>query len=562
MSILRPVWLMLLIPVAVVAALALLRPARRVVRVGSLALWTEALERVSAQPTRTRRRIGPSWLLLLTGAILAVLAVSQVQLGRGRTGRRIDLQLWPASELGRDDDSLARAVGLLVERLEPGDRVRLLLPLQAGTETGGQWLSPRAAAEALERIRSLPIPAERLRFAPPLETAAAEIKFLPAGKADPSPGRQIRLPSRVGPVRIDAFSVEVDPDGLAEGFLAVVNESDQPVRQTFRIRGAGSGTREVRGTVSIQPGARAEWLGPVPAAEWLIAELADVEGPGTRHYLARRRVEPRRVAMVGRFDANLQRLIEVHPGLEATAETSDADVVVAIGKAVGPDTPALILDPPEQANPPGWRRLDPAGPLSLRDASPSADHPLLAGVDLSPGAIRRYHGWRPLAGAGGQTLLAAEGRTLIWTDPQAPTRQVWVGFDPAQTNTNLPALPGWVSFLSAAIESIGQARPVQIRYVAERPWTADPAAWQVVAGGAIEPPGWPWPGLYRGSAGQIHAVNPGPMDWALPPEPLEVQVADLALPEARFSVRPIELWPWLLVGAAACWLAGWTLRSP
>ncbi|MBN1942793.1 MAG: hypothetical protein JW849_05805 [Phycisphaerae bacterium] len=72
-----PYWLLALLPVAAVAAWAYLRPVRRELLVGSLALWRVASRSLGEAGTRSARRIPPGWALLLAGATLAVLALGE-----------------------------------------------------------------------------------------------------------------------------------------------------------------------------------------------------------------------------------------------------------------------------------------------------------------------------------------------------------------------------------------------------------------------------------------------------------------------------------------------------
>ncbi|MBN1556027.1 MAG: hypothetical protein JXA11_14885 [Phycisphaerae bacterium] len=65
-----------MLPVTAVAGLAFVLPVRREMIVGSLALWRRAADSLATNGSKSTRQVPPGWLLLLSGAVLAVLATA------------------------------------------------------------------------------------------------------------------------------------------------------------------------------------------------------------------------------------------------------------------------------------------------------------------------------------------------------------------------------------------------------------------------------------------------------------------------------------------------------
>ena len=136
MNFLSQWWRLGVAAVGAVALWALIRPGRQHVRVASLQLWQEAASALTRRERRTRR-ISGSWLLLLLGAVAAVLALSRPTFFASRPIRHVSIQLCPAAEVAteRGMEQFREAASGLLERLDAEDQV-----------TG--WTSTRPANES------------------------------------------------------------------------------------------------------------------------------------------------------------------------------------------------------------------------------------------------------------------------------------------------------------------------------------------------------------------------------------------------------------------------------
>ncbi|MFW6066401.1 MAG: BatA domain-containing protein, partial [Planctomycetota bacterium] len=146
-------WALLgLVPVTAVAILALLRPARRRLTVPSLRWWLGHSSRRAPAARRRSRRAVLSWLLLLLGAVSAVLAGAQPVVRTQAPRRYLAIAVVNSAELHSPDatDALHRSAAALLSRLSPADRVQLLLP-----ETAGGASEPMSPSQARSRIENL-----------------------------------------------------------------------------------------------------------------------------------------------------------------------------------------------------------------------------------------------------------------------------------------------------------------------------------------------------------------------------------------------------------------------
>ena len=127
--------------VAAVAAWALLRPARQLVSVGSLLLWKQAIDAMDRSKRRRSRKAGAAWVCLLAGAVVAVAAMARPEYHASVRIRRVALSIYPAAELAGQDgaQTLRKAVGQLLNRLDGDDQVQILLPVPL--EATEQWVA-------------------------------------------------------------------------------------------------------------------------------------------------------------------------------------------------------------------------------------------------------------------------------------------------------------------------------------------------------------------------------------------------------------------------------------
>jgi len=579
MELLYPWCLAALAAVAAVAAWAWFRPGSQLVVVPSLWLWRQAAETAHRDSRRSRRRVSPSWLLLLVGAVAAVLAGAQPVLRSQAPARSIAMVLYPSAEIASDEGmaELRRAATGLLERLDASDRVQVVLPVSAGVRPDDGWLSPAEARAAVESLRPLPLPARLLTF-PPIGPQADHVYRIAASLDVAGGGRSttVSLTPQLGPASLDAAAAcpadgTAGPSGLADVLISVANHLKQNWTGRVVLSAAGVGgdgkvtlRRMWEGPMTIAPGGRSQTVVSREAASAFVVSLEDGSPAGVARqaFLARRPRRPLTVALTGRDEPLLRKFIQAHGGLELAADVTHADVVMANGVEPPADRPALVIAPPHA--PAGWQ-ADPAENLALAGANAGRADPLLRGVDLARVAVRRSQAWTGTDLASQTPVVSLGGKALVLRDEprgtDQTTRRVWIGFDLSADNTNFVLSRSFPIFLANAVEFLAGTRPAAEAYEAVPPGRAD-AAWRAVVAGSTDRPAWP--GLYADAAGDLHAVSLTGQEALGGGQPVNVdgleQVRVAPLPPKRPVGREIALW-WLLAALAmAAWLAGWALR--
>ena len=551
-------WALLALTAVVAGAVAALRrPLHQVIPVGSLRLWRKAAEALGPAAARRARTISPGWIALLIGAVLAAIALARPVWLSAKPARRIAIAVRPSAELGPDAD-LADAVTALIDRLDGDDRVQLILPAIMGGAS--EYLTP---AEAAERVRLLaPAPVAAKDLAMPAGGGWRHLyRFGPAFDAeeDGPTTTAIVLPARPGQITIDAFAAEPVADDNVQILLALRNHTDSKQNGSASIRRDDG--RPVSLAYSIGPRGRQVLLTQMPAGETFAAAVVGAKGWPARAHLAARRQPAARIAVIGRDDPLLRRFIRINPAL-ALAADSAADAVVAIGVAPPAGIPALVIDPPSP--PPACRPGKALADIALRDADVQADHPILADVDLGPVAIRRAAAWRP-SGRASDTIVSLDGEVLILA-LSAP-RRIYLAFDTAPDNTNLPLSEAYVALLANVFDYLLGDMPPALIYRSVTPLQAGPQeTWRPLGDKRAAPATskttpLPAPGLYRDEDGKFHAVSLTGLRSAEPTIDAGERVAALELPEPVARGVVIQLWPALAALAAAAWITGWRLRT-
>jgi hypothetical protein len=569
-------WLLLGLPlVAAVAAWMLLRPARRHVVVGSLELWRRSVEATGAAAKKYGRRASLGWLLLLTGAVAAVLAAAGPVVPRTSPARHVAVAVAPSAFASRDD--LDATAETLLRRFDTADRVRILRPDVLGGPT--EWLSP---SDALAVIRQMPLlPADAAAVTPPL-ACDDDCQHLYVLSTDPSAGgaatagrlSYLRVRPDLPPAMFDAVGAEPLPDGQVQIFAAVrvAQGVDAPLTLTIRDPLAPPDAPPLAtAALPASPGRHnvTTLIAPADAMELsLTAAGRELQGPASHAYLARQSRPPLSVAIVGADNPLLRRFIRVNPRLVAANSPADADIVFANEAAPPVGVPALVISPDTDAAPTLWRVGEPIGPIALADAQAPADSPLLEAVDFAGTGVRRAS---PLIGEprpGQQTLLTWRGSVLALSEKpadagaDAPPR-VYLAFSLVPENTNLPLNEAFVVLLDNIVRFLApESRDQPARYGFSAPIQAPTAADSERLAGNAGPGPLPWPGIFRSPDGNLLAVTlmapqPGrPTDAAAPSN----AAATAPLPAPTMARRPLALWPWLTMAALALWLAGWYLR--
>jgi len=561
-----PYLLLALLPVAAVAAWALLRRRRQEMVVGSLHLWRRALESLDRSARKSSRRVTTSWLLLLAGAVAAVLAAAGPRAGVQAPRRRVVMRLIPSAGMTHGDN-LRTAAGAVLDRLGPMDEVWLVRPELTGGATG--WLSPKEARKAVEQVDRLPASAADLSVPPAPSDAQHVYTFRPAGLAGgPGPRETIIEIERGTLAQLAAAGAERLPEGGVEIFASARSGAGggSAIVHKLRVGGDGQVVRDRHTRERLLADGTARVVARVEDAPAVGLEIVIPAGdPGldapARAWFVRRPGGSVKVSIVGRDEPLVRRFIAIDPALELVADASDADVVVANAADAPAGKPALVINPPTA--PSGWRAGQPVGPVLLRDADIASDDPILEHVDLSGIAVRRVRPWiasgsppqRRPASLGGDGLLLAE-------QPVDGPKRIFVAFDLAEENTNFGASEAFVIFLANAMEFLAPDSARRgVRYESISPIQAGPVeAWRRVDGEQAPQGPLPWPGLYRDADGALHAVNLLGVRAAEPNTPSHKAAAAAPLPEPMPAGAEILLWPWLSAAALLCWLMGWALR--
>ena len=521
MTFLNPMALVGVAAVAVVAALALVRPARKVVVVSSLRLWRRAVE--AAEPGKRQRTVPPpSWWLLLAGAMAAAMAIGRPVWRSQPPRRHVAVVLAPCAEVANPPgrQSLRLTAERLLRRLDRVDRVSLVQPARLGGAS-----DPVPRDEALRRVAAvkvLPVAAEMLSLPAADQTAQHVYRIVPATLARPAGPRttDIALPTSTPPVTLDALAAEALPGRGGQLLVALLNH--RPTATVASLAVAFDGAANPSRPVQLAAGERKAVVLDIPAGVKRVAvsigqlvgqqaELIHVEHPRTT------------VATIGRANPFVQRFLGTMPGVTETADVAEAEVVIAVGAHLPAGRPGIVFAPPAPPAPPtGWQPAPQAvGPLALVAANVLADDPLLHDVHLAQIAVRRAHPMLPAAGAEGRRLVTIPAGTLILAT-ESPNR-LTIAIDPAARNTNWGLHESFPILLANALTWMSPNEPG--------------SAWQLT---------WESAGVI--GLGSADAPDPDPMAVPLP-EPV--------CPAASTE----ELWPLLAALAGAGWLTGWWRRS-
>ncbi|MFP4215637.1 MAG: BatA domain-containing protein [Phycisphaerae bacterium] len=548
-----------LLAVAGVAAWALLRRDRQQATVATLAFWRAAREHLSAARQRRTRRVSADWLVLLLGAVCAILAAAGPAMRWTGPARHIALRLVTSAELGEDGMvAMVESASALLDRLDSTDRVTLLTP------TGShESLSPSEARGVIASLQRQPLAAEDIALPPPPEDAQAVFTFAPAGaRGDRPTDTLVALPADVPPVTFDAIGATDLPGDGAELFVALRNHTDQPRRESVTLEGLLPGGRREWGRTAeiVIPAGRRESLTlklPGTSAAIVVSIRSGLEWDSAQ--LARREGRVLPVAMLGPDRRGVRRFVEADPMLELVADANDADAVIAIRANPPPGKPALLLAPP---NPPrGWRTGQARGPLTLAAADVAADDAVMRNVELAALAVREVRPWVPTDETRQVRLVSLDGDALALrsSDTSRP-RRVWIAIDPTPEDTDLalhyPMLIWLHNAMSFLLGETGTPDAVYESISA----TAGHPGWTPVHRGSRPSENVLAPGVYSAGQDDLRAVNLlGLRGGRTSADPV-ARAKGLPLPTPTTLETPVELGWVLATLAGMCWLAGWWLR--
>jgi len=557
-----------LVVVAGVAVWSLFRPGRQLVVVASLSLWQKAVDALDRSAKRRSRLVTASWILLLAGAVAAVLAAAGPAVRTAHPIRRVAVEIIPSAEIAsaKAMGELRGAATALLDRLDERDRVRLAVAGRAA-----QWMSPAEARRQIDDILPFPAAIDALDAVPAGEGVQRTIRFVPAGAhhAGGPNVSTVAISHDVPPVTIDAIGAVPLPDARMQLYAALRNQTDRSVEADLTCRPVDAAKAPVFALhVTLTPGERKDIVRTIPATT---AVALDVTAGGDARsrsvaFLARRPASTRTVALLGPDEPLLRRFVSAAAGLELVADAADADVVIANRVAPPANRSALVIDPPTP--PPGWRRGKLRQAVVLDGADVAADDPVMRHVDTSGIAVRRVAPWVPAETAGQKRLVTLDGEGLVLrndpgesSDPQPPARRVYVAFAIDSDNTNLSMTEAFVIFLANAMDWLAPGKAEET-YTWETPLQTGPQpGWERLAGredfGQGDLPG---PGLYRDRDGHIHAVSLTGLRAARAIAPPLDVVAKLSLPDPAPTGQAVELWPALAIAAMGFWVTGWAMR--
>jgi len=575
MTLIWPWMLIALMPVALAAAWVLWRPMRRTATVPALSLWQQAAASLAGEGRRRQRRVKAAWVCLLCGAAAAAVALARPKVHTTAPRRHLAVAVYPSAELAGDDGAaLRRAADRLLERLSAADRVQLVLPDVLGGRT--DWLSPAQVRRRIDALPILPARADELSVSLPPAGEAPTIILAPAGAGLTGGGNVslVELPTALPAVTIDALGAVELPDGGMQVFVAARNHTDRPLAVMVQVQvPAGDGARAAGNSqlVTIPAGERAATTQTLAAAGETISLAVYSQAGGEPldlAYLARRPVARRKIAMIGEDNPLVRRYISSDESLVLVGDAAEADVVIANGTTAAGGKPSLVFR--AVAVKPFGDQSAVLQHAQLDQADITADHPVMAGVDLAGVAVRRLPTWQ---GAGSslwaKVLAGVDGGAFIVVDEagrrgQVIGKAVYVLPDISPSNTNWTTLESFVIFMTNAVRWLapgenGGEYGYRVPIEAGRPADWRPAG---IAGRGDSGDAAPLlpPGVYADADGSLHALSLVGLRAGSPDVPVKQAVDAAQLGEAVSEGFSLEVWPMLAGLAAALWLVGWALR--
>lgn len=518
------------------------------------------------------RRISPSWLLLLAGAILAILAIAGPVLVSTINLRRIAIEAYPSAELAAADQMAAFREQLLVflRRLDDDDLVRMGLP--TGYDAPRQWLTAREASDIVKRLKPSCRPAATLRVQSTALDAQHTYSFgvgeMPAASRDAHYRIVIQPAStNAGICAIGAAAnIAENATGDVDVFVAVRNNTSHDSHASIvftTLDPDGQERSSIRVRHAIKAGSRkgiVQTLGVFDAVE--VTVLLEGQKIPVRAWIARRPGAKVRVAVMGPDDPNISRYIRSDPAIQPVQSPRDADVVIASGAAAAPLGAAAIVISPRRL-PQTWRKIGARlNSVSLANWHVPANDPVTRGVDFSDVAIRQAVPWRTENPGSARILLGKDGDALIVRSAaDIPSRRIWVAFNLSELNSTFARSTSFVVFMANAIRWLHGSQTA--RAYESLACTDAPRAgkWSLIRGGDVQFADGMAAGLYRDQQGSLRAVNllhPG-TDAAMTASAQTPR--DVHLPAAQAVDAVIECWWWLLAIACVLWLAGWSVRE-
>jgi len=562
LTFLSPWFGLLAVPVIVAGLVALFRPGRALVVVGSLSLWRSAFKRASTAK-KTSRRATLGWLLLLVGALSAVCALTQPSLQRGVIRRHVTLAIHAGVEYatpgGRDE--LIRAGCEVVDRLEAADRVSLLLP----ERPAGEWLSRGEARTAMRRLEIIPVKASDIVLAPAMDESQHTCHIGPGGIASEGPNVSVvSVSPAMAPVVIRAFDA-VEVDSASRVFVGLTSTSDAEWNGTLRVSSLSGDV--IDQVLSLGPGQAFDRTFAMPVGQGYVAKIITPDGEVVdAAYIARQSRPDLKLGLLGDDEPVMTRFAAFVEGATLVTRWSDADVVICNNIAPPSGKPAVVINPPSP--PGGWVARESVDNAVLEPplARWNAQDPVLEGVNPAGIAVKHLPLWRRTGEGTSPIIFEYDGGVVMTRTPdgQYPPR-VYISFAISAENTNVMTNPSAILVLARAVDVVTPlskvkdysfSSPADLVGITWEPLVSFPRSWSEK---------YPAKGLYRDNDGRIHAVSLvglGLDSVATTEDPSE-QANRIQFPDGEFSRVPINLFVPLSLLAGICWINGWAvLRFP
>lgn len=458
---------------------------RQRIEVPSLLLWRDL--QIPASTRRSRRRWPPLSLplvLQLAAVILAALALAQPYWSERRAPDHLIVVVDGSvamAQAGAEDARVAERVRATLS--DALDRVGTIGPDRASLVIAGS--PPRPVAAHWDWRPGVLDPA--LSDFVPADTAADWTATAALVARLTITGEDTRV-LVIGPAAPDPALVAVAPDLAA---IALVPDGPRAAISAAIVAGTEPGQWSVTADIRLPAGEQAAQLvlgyadGPgLPPLPWVETEvtadgtgharfsrMVTLPGPGLltlaldgqvmARFVTGQEATPSQVLYIGPGDQPLLQALQAEPGLALfQADGLPADLspfrAVIIDRTVvdrQPDVPALWI---------GNAGVQGA-PLPLPVAAPDPDdwavsHPLTRWVEWSDLVLTQ--GWATVLPAEAEVLVSAAGAPLVAALDDVVRPQVWIGFDPA--DTNLPGTPDLAMLAAGAMTALGLSGSEQV----------------------------------------------------------------------------------------------------
>jgi hypothetical protein len=483
MAFLSPLWLLALLPWALLAAW-LLRGRRRRVKVPFLHLWRGPL------PLETPRRgwrTPPMWLALVLLALLTALLAAAKPVVRSHymAGAPLTIIVDRGMSMSATDDGKPRYIAVC-ERLAERMRQMPTPPRDVRLIAAPGDVTPSAGSNWLEKVRSLPPTA--------LDTRDAVIASVHDELARSD--RPVLLVSDQMIAIANPRFVQIGPTGAIENVVIVKLSARASPTPQVMVRVRNDGARKIAHlrVSSDQTSERAIELPPSGSEQNYFFDLPQL-GQVIHAQLLERDDQPAddqawlvressfaRIEIRAALSPELRRMLEVYQRNRPPSAQSRIVAVVDSEAKLPSGSPGIIVS----------SALQP-----VRGSPNVAVHPVTRDVNWQAVADRAMAADAP---GGFAPVVSIDGRPLVAVRSD-PARQVWVGFDAGGWSASVDFVVFWANVLSWVGEG-GQEYAGHPLSDFQQDWK-----WEEPPKLSPAPLAGQWPGVYKSSDGMRHALN-------------------------------------------------------